>query len=121
VRLDHVAGLLVDELAPQPVTGRAVEGAEGDALGGGGRRDQRHGTGDEGELEIALPVGSGCHAQRSYTVLRPPQPRAYAATRPAHRNSHGTWTRTGLRGGACPGLGQPFTRDRLKKRIIRGK
>src|SRR5262249_20420264 len=48
-------------LAAQAVAGGAVEGAEGDALRGGRRREEGDGTGDQRELEVALPVGSGCH------------------------------------------------------------
>ena len=61
VGLDRIAGLLVHELAPHAIAGLAIEGAEGNALGRGGRGIKRHRTRDEGKLQIAFPVRPGCH------------------------------------------------------------
>ncbi len=59
--LDHVAGDGVDHLPLQAVAGGAVQRVEPDLLGGRGGWIDRDGGGDEGELEVALPVGAGCH------------------------------------------------------------
>jgi hypothetical protein len=56
LRVDRLAGFLIDELLTQPVTGRFVDLPEGDALcarAGGVQCDRAR---DQGQLEIALPV-----------------------------------------------------------------
>ena len=55
-----LAGLLIDELLAQAIAGGLVDLPECDALGGA-RRMQRNRTGDQGEFEIAFPVGT--HSQ----------------------------------------------------------
>ncbi len=60
--VDRLASLVIDQLLADAIAGDFVDLPEGDALAGGGRRIKRHGTGDEGELQIALPIGtSGGH------------------------------------------------------------
>src|SRR3546814_202348 len=62
LRRHRLAGLLVDELAPDPVAGRPVQGVEGDTLGSRGRGVQGHAAGEFADLDEALPVGPRRHA-----------------------------------------------------------
>ena len=55
-RLNGLAALLVDELPAHTVAAFPVEGAERDAFRSRRRGEERHRTGDEGELEISLPI-----------------------------------------------------------------
>src|SRR5260370_19970164 len=57
-RGDRLAGLFIDELLAQAIAGGLVDLPKCDALGGRARRMQRNRTGDQGELEIAFPVGT---------------------------------------------------------------
>jgi len=56
--LDRLAGFLVDELLTQPITGRLVDLPEGDALCGRAGGVQCDRARDQGQLEIAFPVGT---------------------------------------------------------------
>jgi hypothetical protein len=58
VLVDGLAGLLVDHLLAQAVAGAAVDLVEVRLLGLTGGRKKRDRTGDERQLEIALPVGA---------------------------------------------------------------
>ena len=51
----------IHHLALQAIAGSAVQGVEADLLRGRCRRIDRDGRGDEGELEVALPIRAGCH------------------------------------------------------------
>jgi hypothetical protein len=57
--VDRLARLVVDQLLAQPVAGLGIDLAESDALAGRGGGRQRDGTGDERELEVALPIARG--------------------------------------------------------------
>jgi hypothetical protein len=71
--LHRRARLLVDELALHAVAGFAVEGAEGDALGGRGGRVEGHWARDERKLEIAFPIRPWRHGGLRYAGTVPPE------------------------------------------------
>ena len=63
-RLDRLAGDVVDELLAQPIAGLLVELAERHPLAGGRGGIDRDRAGNEGQLDVALPVGtSSRHAK----------------------------------------------------------
>src|SRR5262249_25692663 len=62
-----LAGHRIDVLQLDPVARFAVEPVEADLFTRGGRRVNGDRGGDEGELEIALPIGSRCHRLYSQT------------------------------------------------------
>jgi hypothetical protein len=62
--IHHAAGLLIDHLLAQAVAGLAVYLVETCLFGLAGGREQRHGTRDQGQLQISLPVGT-THRHRS--------------------------------------------------------
>jgi hypothetical protein len=51
-----IPGIGIDFLVADAVAGLAVELVEGDAFAAGRGRIERNGAGDEGQLEIALPI-----------------------------------------------------------------
>src|SRR5215203_770134 len=61
--LNLLGGLGIHLLVLDAVAGVAVELIERHTLGGRCRRIQRNRTRHERHLEIALPVGAGCHAK----------------------------------------------------------
>src|SRR5262249_28538604 len=67
-RRNGLARLFIDVLAPNTVTGVAIEGAEGNALRGGRGRIEGDGAGHERKLQISLPIGPGGHGERSDTL-----------------------------------------------------
>ena len=56
--IDRLAGFLIDELLTQPIAGRLVDLPEGDALCGRAGGVQCDRARDQGQLEIAFPVGT---------------------------------------------------------------
>src|SRR5207245_56013 len=55
---DRLAGLFIDELLAQAIAGGLVDLPQGDALGTRAGRVERNWTGDQGQFEIAFPVGT---------------------------------------------------------------
>ena len=75
--LDGAAGLLVEKLADDAVAGLSAERVKADLLALAGRWNERHGAGDERQLEIALPESA-----RRHRGQRPGADRAAAAIAP---------------------------------------
>src|SRR5207248_1735430 len=61
VSFHGLAGLIIDQLLAQAVAGFLVDLPERDPFRRGRRGTQGDGTRNEGELQIALPVRTGCH------------------------------------------------------------
>jgi hypothetical protein len=56
--VNWLAGFFIDELLTQPIAGRLVDLPEGDALCGRAGGVQCDRARDQGQLEVAFPVGS---------------------------------------------------------------
>ena len=70
-RLDGVTGVFVDQLLAKPVAGLLVDLAKRHAFARRRRRPEADRAGDEGELDIALPIGTtGRHAALLYATKR---------------------------------------------------
>ena len=55
---DRLAGVFINELLAQAIAGGLVDLPQRDALGARAGRMERNWTGDQGQLEIAFPVGT---------------------------------------------------------------